>query len=108
MELYRQGDVLLERVSGKPKGEKQPPKGNEVILEYGEVTGHRHRIEVQGAKDNTAMLFVEGTRQYLELCFAKDLIHEEHDTIALPAGTYKRHAQVTWSVLEQMAARVID
>lgn len=47
--LFRQGDVLLRRVSSIPKSakaaeKKDQPGNSRIVLAYGEVTGHAHAI----------------------------------------------------------------
>lgn len=45
MKLYRQGDVLIKKISMLPeKSIKQKLEGD-IILAHGEVTGHAHRIK---------------------------------------------------------------
>lgn len=102
---YRQGDVFLIAVD-QVKGVKQERPADRLVLEYGEVTGHAHAIYETEKVD----LYLEGTRRYLEVCFAIEapLKHEEHDTINLPKGTYEVRRQRTWSVLEQMQKVVVD
>lgn len=109
--MFRQGDVLLRRIDTKATGKKQDfVNGNEVVVEYGEVTGHHHHLTVLDTKAPEVSLYLDEQKQFLEVCAAKGsaLKHEEHDTIVLPKGTYVRHEQNTWSVTEQMAKRVID
>lgn len=41
--MYRQGDVLIERIDKIPSGlKKQKPENGRIILAHGEVTGHAH------------------------------------------------------------------
>ena len=45
MRQARQGDVFLQRVAVMPSGATEiKPDGGDVVLAYGEVTGHKHRI----------------------------------------------------------------
>ena len=75
-----------------------------LVLEYGEVTGHAHAIKDIHKCD----LYLEGTRRFLEVCYAVPLTHEEHDTITLEPGIYEIKRQRQWSVLAQMSQRVAD
>lgn len=51
---YRQGDVIIERVSALPKGLQVVPRdGGRVILAYGEVTGHAHAFLEKGTQKLT-------------------------------------------------------
>jgi len=85
---YRQGDVLLVRVDAEvPDNAKavERDKGR-VILAYGEVTGHAHAILEKEVSlwevDTEGRLLVIGEEEVA-------LVHEEHDTIKVPKGTYK-------------------
>ena len=41
--MYRQGDVLIERITKIPNGlKKQQPENGRIILAHGEKTGHAH------------------------------------------------------------------
>lgn len=81
---YRQGDVLIRRISSLPE---QPSKLRvSGILAYGEVTGHAHRIE---NLHQAEVLEIE-TDLYLRV--SKDgvrIVHDEHAAIELPAGKYQ-------------------
>lgn len=67
---YRQGDVLISKVSGI-KGKRK----DLLVLAYGEVTGHRHQLICE--KDN-AELYEENGILYL---------HIESDSAVLYHGT---------------------
>lgn len=84
MKLYRQGDVLFKEVKLIPKGEhKKRATGH--ILE-GEATGHIHRI----AELDQAEVLECGEGLFLSVGEAGvSIIHEEHHTINLPAGTFE-------------------
>lgn len=89
--LYRQGDVLVEEIQTLPDG-LTPIKG-EVILAYGEQTGHCHRITNRVAK-----FFENATgERFLSLSKQCDLKHEEHATIPLPPGKYRIQIQREYS-----------
>lgn len=86
--LYRQGDVLLQRVDEIPAGLKDVPldKGR-VILAYGEVTGHAHAVE--GEVTFLAADLEELEERFLRVESEAQVVHEEHDTITLPPGDYR-------------------
>ncbi len=42
--IIRQGDVMLFKVEKLPKGAVEVETQGDVILAFGEVTGHAHRI----------------------------------------------------------------
>jgi len=80
MRKWRHGDVLIEEVE-KIEGEKV----DNLILAYGEVTGHKHQIS-----KGLAELFESGDTKYLHVKSKKaSLTHEEHKEIVLPQGFYK-------------------
>jgi hypothetical protein len=110
MSQYYQGDVgLINTIGTKtthlPKNAiKQQIKGP-LILEYGEQTGHKHQLATPEGKVN---LYLEGTKRFLEVCYALPLTHEEHDAITLEPGIYEIKRQRQWSVLKQMSQKVKD
>ena len=85
-EIYRQGDVLVQRVEEIP-ADVTPVKreSGRIVLAHGEVTGHAHAIKNRAAK------FYETStgERYLSLPKESTLDHEEHSTIVLPAGKYR-------------------
>ena len=81
--LFRHGDVLLADVPEVPEGARRRP---DLVLAYGEATGHSHRIEPHDSAelyelDNVLYLRVSGP--------AATLVHEEHAPIALHSGSYR-------------------
>jgi hypothetical protein len=102
---FYQGDVCIIKVDILPvSAKKQSRPKDRLVLEYGEVTGHAHAIQDIDKCD----MYLEGTRRFLEVCYAVPLTHEEHDTIILEPGVYEIKRQRQWSVLQQMSARVAD
>lgn len=116
---YRQGDIMLVKVSEPDNANFVEAKKGEVVLALGEVTGHRHRFT-----DDSGVIGMI-TKARAEKSFSKedgveiagssidkkwigeptdiarvvvpeagaDLVHEEHDTIKVPAGTYEVRRQ---------------
>lgn len=87
---YRQGDVLLVRVSSLPDGVK--PKARDkgrIVIAYGEATGHAHAISAPWAKCFEAL----NGDTYVELAQEADLLHEEHATITVEPGVWRYVAQ---------------
>jgi hypothetical protein len=83
MTLYRHGDVLIFRVEDIPENAK---KRAHVVLAYGEITGHSHRI----ADPRSGATFEYDGQIYLEVIApTAQLIHEEHAMIELPRGVYR-------------------
>lgn len=78
---YRQGDLLIERVSELPSGLTQQ---HGQVIAAGEKTGHVHRLtsgQVYRSASPTVCFFTLGEDAFLE--------HDEHPTLGIPAGTYK-------------------
>lgn len=80
MVWIRHGDVILEKVDKQILGESK----KEVILAYGEVTGHKHKLVSEQILE---VIYPDG--RYIELEQEGSLTHEEHDTLQIPPGTYK-------------------
>ena len=119
MTIWAQGDILIEKVAdadGKPIGPAGSgqfgidPDGSSVLAR-GEVTGHRHRFMMGAAitmfrddglaRDVPSELYIGHVKVGAS---GADLVHEEHDTIALPPGCYRIRRQREWTA-EQ--ARVV-
>lgn len=81
--MYRHGDVLIAPTNAIPKQARRLPH---LILARGEATGHAHRVEPTEQSE----LFEEDGTLYLRVSgVTARVVHEEHDTIALPAGEYR-------------------
>ena len=83
--MYRQGDVFIIPVKNIPVSASRIQTEGEIVLAYGEVTGHSHSIQ-----DGTTMLFhgPQGT-VYLDVTEHTEVRHQEHATIPLAPGAYK-------------------
>jgi hypothetical protein len=101
--LYAQGDIILELVDNVAPGARLPhdPDGT-VVLARGELTGHRHGFYAGGvtmfrddalARDMPPWLYIGHVTVSAP---SAELRHEEHATIALPAGTYRVRRQQEW------------
>lgn len=81
--IYRQGDVLIERVAEVPRNTKPVKRENGlIILARGEATGHHHSIS-----DRSCALLEapETTDRFLRIGATGAAVeHQEHDTINLP------------------------
>ena len=80
---YRQGDVLVERVTSIPSTSKPVATENgRIVLAHGEVTGHSHSLD--GA---VGTLTQESGVTYLEIKTALAMLtHQEHGTVEIPKG----------------------
>ena|ERR1700682_3006683 len=93
MKTYRQGDVFLIALDKMPEGAIKEESKGDLILAYGEVTGHKHAIksgyaEMYQWKGNT-LIEVEKENTVL--------VHEEHAPIPLPQGIYEVRIQRQYS-----------
>ncbi len=80
MNVYAiQGDLLIQKIDRLPEGLKK--RGDNTILE-GETTGHRHALVGGEVYEGDSQLYLQVIQPIGEI------IHEEHDRIELPAGTY--------------------
>lgn len=86
MKSCQQGDVLLKPVKSLPDGVK-PKKLDQghIILAYGEVTGHAHRI----IDTVNALFYEKDGKSYLQVKKPVQLTHEEHHTQVIEPGIYE-------------------
>ena len=101
---YRQGDVLLTKISSLPLAAKPVEDNGTIVLAYGEATGHHHAIRNGKAKMYTDL---ETLASYIEVAEAMALLeHEEHATIILEPGIYRVGLQREYHPKE--IKRVVD
>lgn len=96
MQTVRQGDVLLVKVDEIPVGAQEVTSAGDVILAYGEVTGHAHRI----AESSGAKMWSAGAERFLQVVARAALTHEEHALINLAPGIYRIPQQVEYTPKE--------
>jgi len=104
--MFRQGDVLIERISKIPSAASKQPKSKRVILAHGEVTGHHHCLELSDPADWWKTGEIPATNEkpnsligeiFLEVKTPAEITHQEHSTIPLPAGKYRVTRQREYS-----------
>lgn len=84
--IYRQGDILFTRTAKPGVAKTKNTEVKDGVIALGEVTGHSHRL----APGSAATLFRDkGDNMAITVEEEADVIHEEHDTVKLPEGTYK-------------------
>jgi hypothetical protein len=76
------GDVHVIACDGIPSGAKE---SDEMVLEYGEVTGHAHRYD----EPTTKLFKMQDGRKFLRVVKPTDLRHEEHHTRTIQPGDYE-------------------
>ena len=84
--MYRQGDVLIVAVEWVPPNAFPVlTEDDRVVVAYGEATGHAHVLE-----SDDVQLFEHAATQFVHVgSSGAALVHDEHETIALPEGTYR-------------------
>jgi len=91
-------------VEGIPEGAQEAPRDDgDIVLAYGEVTGHAHRI-----KSKRVALWSAGDQRYITVAEPADLTHEEHGTITLAPGSYEVVQQREYDYLAEMPRAVLD
>ena len=99
--MQRQGDVLLVPAQ-LPAGAIQTETQGDVILAYGEVTGHAHRIR----ESTKVRMWSAGAERFLQVMEQTALTHEEHAPVTLQPGIYRLPQQVEYT--PQEVRRVAD
>ena len=100
----RQGDVWIESIKAVPATAKPVKRTGDVILAYGEVTGHAHRIV---APIDAIDVLQEAERIILNVHRAVTIRNEEHASIRLLPGVYESYVQREFDPLEA-ERRVVD
>lgn len=97
--MFRQGDVMLVAVEGSPADARDEPRdaSGRVVLAYGERTGHAHALHEPGVR----MLRAANQEVFLEVLAPANLLHEEHERIAIPPGAYRVVRQREWTDEEE-------
>lgn len=93
--IYRQGDVLLDRVDDLPGNLEPaalPPEEGRVVLAHGEATGHFHSVPDE-AGELLEVTTAERVDRYLRIRSATRLTHQEHAAIELEPGLYRVRIQ---------------
>lgn len=114
MTYIRQGDLLFVPVDEVPAYIDQKPLKplGTRILAAGEATGHHHQIaeaDVQGVE--VYKLGWQGTEpDYLRVTAdgGISIVHEEHYTVHIPAGTYKIHRAREFDYAASVSRQVRD
>lgn len=110
-QIYRQGDVWIYAISRAEftarrnpymSGAKADPEKG-LILAEGEVTGHHHRIPQAKRVALRPSRDGNGIVRLLEVKAGDpvELVHEEHETIALPPGHYEVRIQREYAPSER-------
>ncbi len=86
--FWRQGDIFFVKLDQKLDFDGATALKNGVIAR-GETTGHAHRVAASSLAAG-AVLYLLGREMYLRSPeeAGSTIVHEEHEAIQLPAGTY--------------------
>lgn len=95
------GDVHVITVDQIP-ADAEPT--NENVLEYGEVTGHAHRMQGEAF---TIYKKKDGTK-FLRVVQPSDLSHEEHDTRVIQPGDYEIRRTLETDHMSGITRQVAD
>ena len=108
MEKYQQGDVVMFKVDEKyfnehtRKGEEYKShykggKAQHAIVAFGEVTGHKHQVNMEDMVKEAGVTLSMGYNRTAGIDVPEGfkvidapvtITHEEHDPIELPPGYY--------------------
>jgi len=115
MKKFIHGDVILKQINSKPNDTKEYTDN---AVQYGEVTGHAHRLTGDFKITFTMGDFEKGIKvsnggfngtKYLEVGEnGAELSHEEHKTIPLPPGLYKCFTVREFDHFEKLIRQVVD
>src|SRR5262245_31606014 len=97
--LWRHGDVLIATIEAIPDGAQ---RRTSPVLVYGEATGQAHRVEDAA----TAEIWDLDGDLYLRVTDVAYLVHEAHQPLTLPAGTYRVWQQREYT--PQAIRRIVD
>ena len=92
-QIYRQGDLLIERIAAVPTGLRQEPSN---ILAEGEATGHAHRAVGSGVRlfrATDGQLYLRVARPRKATAEPAQVVHDEHAPIPLAPGAYRVRRQ---------------
>jgi hypothetical protein len=85
--FWRQGDIYFVKLDEEIDSERATPVKNGIIAK-GENTGHAHRVS-QPSIAAGALLCLVGRSMFLRSPqMGATIVHDEHNAIELPAGSY--------------------
>lgn len=100
---YQQGDVLLKTIGKLPDGLEKHP---DLILQYGESTGHMHQFP-EGS-DVQVFYSHEKQKKYIVVGNVAYLRHEEHREIPVQPGIFEVDIVREYDYDSKETRRVID
>ncbi len=98
MKMFRQGDVLLVQVQKIPADATACKVDGDIILAYGEVTGHAHRLDARTVKPLAkGGVWEPSAERFIPALEGAVVRQEEHGDIAIPKGNYRVVQQVEYT-----------
>jgi hypothetical protein len=97
---FQQGDVTIKPVASIPMGAR--PAGINILRE-GEATGHAHRA----VAEDVTLSICDG-RLFMSAPSGTEIVHEEHNVVSVPPGTYEIGAVREYDHFAEEAREVVD
>ncbi len=91
-QIFRQGDVLIERIENIPSSAKKQRRKGRIILAHGEATGHHHSVDFDSAD-----WWKTESEQFVDVKKPTRVVHQEHTAIDLTPGKYRVRRQREYS-----------
>ncbi len=85
--FWRQGDIYFVKLDGVVNQEGERPVKNGVIAK-GETTGHSHRLSPTSMAAGAALVLIGRSMFLRSPQNGATIVHDEHNAIELPAGSY--------------------
>ena len=128
MEKYQQGDVVMFKVDEKYFNEHTRAnkeckvgysggKDEHAIVAFGEVTGHKHQVNMKDMAEEAGVTLSMGyngkagidvPEGFAVIDAPVTITHEEHDPIELPPGKYMVHIVQEFNHITRRAQNVAD
>lgn len=102
----RHGDVILVPVDVVPSEFPLAKHNGACVLAWGEITSHSHQLRVKNPEN--LKVFQLGPKLYVQLLEVGTLTHEEHKTIEIQPGTYRRDMEREYDYAMESFRTVID
>lgn len=103
--FIRHGDISFHPIP-KAKGEVIKHNGS-FAVELGETTGHAHRLTVKNKNDLVIKKDKNGNF-YFELLSEGTITHEEHKSLTIPKGIYKKVKEREVDHFQGIVRQVLD
>jgi hypothetical protein len=126
-EYFQQGDVILKRIDKLPEGAQplQSKSKDAVVLQLGEVTGHKHQFAPINGKPQRVELYVDPAFAGQDMSITPDegkfiivsaadgqeyalLTHEEHKPVIVEPGIYQIDIVREFEYSTMEMKRVVD